>query len=185
MPSSKKNSKNWSGRFNEPVDELVQRYTASISFDHVLAPYDIKGSLAHAQMLQEKKIISKKDFSDIKKGMSQISSEISSGSFKWSIEKEDIHLNIEHRLTQLIGDAGKKLHTARSRNDQVATDIRLYLRDVIDEIVRLLSAFQGNLLNLAEKHVDTVMPGFTHLQVAQPVSLGHHLMAYFEMTNRD
>ena len=185
MPSSKKNSKNWSGRFNEPVDELVQRYTASISFDHVLAPYDIKGSLAHAQMLQEKKIISKKDFSDIKKGMSQISSEISSGSFKWSIEKEDIHLNIEHRLTQLIGDAGKKLHTARSRNDQVATDIRLYLRDVIDEIVKLLSVFQGNLLNLAEKHVDTVMPGFTHLQVAQPVSLGHHLMAYFEMTNRD
>ena len=175
----------WSGRFNEPVSQLVQRYTASVSFDRRLAEYDIQGSLAHARMLAATDIIGADDLAAIQLGLDQIREEIRSGEFVWLLELEDVHLNIEKRLTALIGDAGKRLHTARSRNDQVATDIRLYLRASIDDIVSLIHAMQHALLDLAEKHTDTVMPGFTHLQVAQPVVFGHHLMAYFEMLKRD
>ena len=181
----KKHTNTWSGRFNEPVSELVQRYTASVNFDKRLAEYDIQGSLAHAQMLASVGIISDTDLVAIEQGLTTILQEIRDNTFDWKIELEDVHLNIEKRLTALIGDAGKKLHTARSRNDQVATDIRLYLRASIDEITSLIQAVQLALLNLAENHIDTIMPGFTHLQVAQPISLGHHLMAYHEMLARD
>jgi argininosuccinate lyase len=175
----------WSGRFNEPVAELVKRYTASVDFDQRLALYDIQGSLAHAQMLAENRIISEQDLQDIRRGLAQIESEILAGDFLWSLDLEDVHLNIEKRLTTLVGDAGKRLHTGRSRNDQVATDIRLYLRSEIDNIIGLLKALQGALLDLAQQHTHTIMPGFTHLQVAQPVSFAHHLLAYFEMCQRD
>ncbi len=178
-------NKAWSGRFNEPVSQLVQRYTASVNFDKRLAEYDIQGSRAHAQMLTAQGIISAEDLAVIEQGLSEIHNEIKGGAFEWSITLEDVHLNIEKRLIAIVGDAGKRLHTARSRNDQVATDIRLFLRASIDEIILLINAMQTALLNLAEKHTDTVMPGFTHLQVAQPVSFGHHLMAYFEMLKRD
>jgi argininosuccinate lyase len=179
------NAKTWSGRFNEPVTQLVQRYTASINFDKRLAEYDIQGSLAHARMLSSVGIINPADLAAIEQGLSQIIEEIRNNRFEWHIELEDVHLNIEKRLTALIGDAGKRLHTARSRNDQVATDIRLYLRASIDEIANLIQSMQRALLDLAEQHIETVMPGFTHLQVAQPVSFGHHLMAYYEMLCRD
>ena len=179
------NKKTWSGRFNEPVSQLVQRYTASIGFEQRLAEYDIQGSLAHAQMLSTQGIISSDDFTDIERGLHQILDEIKNGDFVWLLELEDVHLNIEKRLTDLVGDAGKRLHTARSRNDQVATDVRLYLRASIDLIIDLIKAMQSALLDLAAKHTETIMPGFTHLQVAQPVSFGHHLMAYFEMMKRD
>lgn len=179
------NKKTWSGRFSEPVSELVERYTASIGFDYRLAEYDIQGSQAHAKMLAAKGIISQEDLTAIIDGLNQIKDEIQDGQFVWLQELEDVHLNIEKRLTALVGDAGKRLHTGRSRNDQVATDIRLFLRASIDQIVALIKATQRALLDLAEKHANTVMPGFTHLQVAQPVSFGHHLMAYFEMLKRD
>ena len=175
----------WSGRFNEPVAELVKRYTASVDFDKRLALFDIQGSLAHAQMLTSCKIISAQDLNDIQRGLAQIENEIISGDFEWQLDLEDVHLNIEKRLTTLVGDAGKRLHTGRSRNDQVATDIRLYLRSAIDDISELLKGLQMSLLNLAQHHTHTIMPGFTHLQVAQPVSFAHHLMAYFEMCQRD
>jgi argininosuccinate lyase len=178
-------SKPWSGRFREPVTDLVQRFTASIGFDKRLAEFDIDGSLAHARMLHAVNILSKEDLAAIEKGMEQVRSEVRAGTFPWSIEFEDVHFNIERRLTDLVGDAGKRLHTARSRNDQVATDVRLYLRASIDHVLTLIRELQKTLLDLAEAHADTVMPGFTHLQVAQPVSLGHHLMAYFEMFARD
>ena len=181
----KSNQNTWSGRFDEPVTELVKRFTASVGFDYQLAEYDIDGSLAHAEMLCEQEIISDTDLHDIKRGLIQIRTEIHNGDFNWSLDYEDVHLNIEHRLTELIGDAGKKLHTARSRNDQVATDIRLYVRDQVDLTIKLIHQFKSNLLNLAEQHVQTVMPGLTHLQVAKPISFAHHLMAYFEMTKRD
>ena len=181
----KDNDKTWSGRFNEPVSQLVQRYTASVNFDKRLAEYDIQGSRAHAQMLSAQGIISAEDLAAIEQGLNEIHNEIKGGAFEWSIALEDVHLNIEKRLTAIVGDAGKRLHTARSRNDQVATDIRLFLRASIDEIIHLIKAMQRALLDLAEKHTDTVMPGFTHLQVAQPVSFGHHLMAYYEMLKRD
>ena len=177
--------KAWSGRFAEPVDELVKRFTASVSFDLRLAQYDIQGSLAHARMLAAQKILTARDLASIERGMAAISKEIASGRFKWSIDAEDVHLNIEKRLTALVGDAGKRLHTGRSRNDQVATDVRLYLRTEIDAIRAALARLQSNLLDGAEKHAAVVMPGFTHLQVAQPVTFGHHLMAYFEMFERD
>jgi len=177
--------KKWSGRFNEPVSELVERYTASVGFDYKLAEYDIQGSLAHAHMLAAAGIISSSDLAAIERGLEQIRDEIHNHQFDWQVAREDVHLNIEHRLTALIGDAGKKLHTARSRNDQVATDIRLYLRAASDEIISLIRALQQALLELAEQHADTIMPGFTHLQVAQPVTFGHHLLAYFEMLQRD
>ena len=175
----------WSGRFSEPVDELVQRYTASVTFDKRMAAFDIQGSLAHAEMLCAQKIISTQDLADIMRGLKQISEEIANDSFDWQIALEDVHMNIERRLTDLIGDAGKRLHTGRSRNDQVATDIRLYMRSAIDDIDHLLHRLCESLLNLAEKHVDTILPGFTHMQVAQPVTFGHHLLAYAEMFNRD
>jgi len=189
MSSSKNSLANkaqaWSARFAEPVDELVQRYTASIGFDHRFALVDIEGSLAHAEMLAKQKIISAADLADIQKGMAQIKGEIDAGQFEWQLALEDVHLNIEARLTALIGDAGKRLHTGRSRNDQVATDLRLWLRSNIDEIQGSLTALHSALLNLAETHAATIMPGHTHLQVAQPITFGHHLMAYFEMFSRD
>ncbi|HLP97991.1 MAG TPA: argininosuccinate lyase [Sideroxyarcus sp.] len=175
----------WSGRFNEPVAELVKRYTASVDFDKRLALFDIQGSLAHAQMLANCNIISTQDLKDIQRGLAQIENEVISGDFIWQLDLEDVHLNIEKRLTTLVGDAGKRLHTGRSRNDQVATDVRLYLRSSIDDILALLKELQTALLDLAQHHTHTIMPGFTHLQVAQPVSFAHHLLAYFEMTQRD
>ncbi|MCX7892897.1 MAG: argininosuccinate lyase [Burkholderiales bacterium] len=175
----------WSGRFAEPVDERVKRYTASVGFDRRLAAFDIAGSLAHARMLAGAGILSAEDLAAIERGMATIREEIASGRFAWSLDAEDVHLNIERRLTALAGDAGKRLHTARSRNDQVATDVRLYLRAAIDEILALLRALQRALVDLAERHAGTVMPGFTHLQVAQPVTFGHHLLAYYEMLERD
>ncbi|MDY0013037.1 MAG: argininosuccinate lyase [Rhodocyclaceae bacterium] len=178
-------TKAWSGRFSEPVSDLVKRYTASVFFDNRMALQDIRGSLAHARMLARQGIIAAGDLADIERGMAQIQGEIERGEFAWSLDDEDVHLNIEKRLTALVGDAGKRLHTGRSRNDQVATDIRLWLRDAIDQILALIGDFQHNLLNVAEAHAATAMPGFTHLQVAQPVTFGHHLMAYFEMTRRD
>jgi len=182
---SDSDNKAWSGRFSEPVADLVKRYTASVGFDQRLAKFDIQGSLAHASMLHACGVLSAEDLADIRRGLAQIADEIASGAFEWSVDREDVHLNIEHRLTELVGDAGKRLHTARSRNDQVATDIRLYLRHAIDDILGQLRLFQLNLLDLAEQHVRTLMPGYTHLQVAQPVSFAHHLMAYYEMTLRD
>ncbi len=175
----------WSGRFGEPVDELVKRFTASVEFDRRLAPYDIAGSLAHARMLAACGIIGKADLAAIERGLEQIRDEIAAGSFAWSLDAEDVHLNIERRLTELAGEAGKRLHTARSRNDQVATDVRLWLRDAIDAIRALLAKLGERLLEQAERHAALVMPGFTHLQVAQPVTFGHHLLAYFEMFERD
>jgi len=177
--------KTWSGRFAEPVSGRVKRYTASVAFDRRLAPQDIRGSVAHARMLRAAGILSAADLRAIERGLAKIAKEIESGRFAWSLDAEDVHLNIERRLTALAGDAGKRLHTARSRNDQVATDVRLWLRDAIDEIAALLRALQSRLLDQAQKHAATVMPGFTHLQVAQPVTFGHHLMAYFEMLERD
>ncbi|CAB1370221.1 argininosuccinate lyase [Denitratisoma oestradiolicum] len=177
--------KAWSGRFSEPVSDLVKRYTASVFFDQRMALQDIRGSLAHARMLARQNIISAADLAAIESGMAQVKSEIESGSFHWNLDDEDVHLNIEKRLTALVGDAGKRLHTGRSRNDQVATDIRLWLRDTIDTIDGLLAAYIRALLDLAEQHAATPLPGFTHLQVAQPVTFGHHLLAYVEMARRD
>ena len=181
------NNKNtsWSGRFNEPVAELVKKYTASVGFDYRLAEFDIQGSLAHAQMLGAQKIISLEDVKVIEAGLAEILLEIQAGQFEWLLDLEDVHLNIEKRLTDKIGDAGKRLHTGRSRNDQVATDVRLWLRATTDQVIAALKKLQLSLLDLADAHFDTVMPGFTHLQVAQPVTFGHHLMAYVEMLSRD
>lgn len=175
----------WSGRFSEPVSEFVLRYTQSVSFDKRMAMADIQGSLAHAAMLAKCGVISEQDLADIRHGMATITDEIKTGKFLWQLELEDVHLNIEARLTALIGDAGKRLHTGRSRNDQVATDIRLYLRGEIDEIIRLLDHLQEVLVAQAHKEYNTIMPGFTHMQVAQPVTFGHHMLAYVEMFERD
>jgi argininosuccinate lyase len=184
-PNDKTKNKPWSGRFSEPATELVQRFTASVAFDQRLAEFDLEASGAHARMLQAAGIIGKGDLAAIEKGLAQIRSEIQAGAFPWSIAHEDVHFNIERRLTELAGEAGKRLHTARSRNDQVATDVRLFLRAAIDHVQTLIKGLQRTLLDLADEHAETVMPGFTHLQVAQPVSFGHHLMAYFEMFARD
>ena len=181
----KKNKKNWSDRFSDPTSEIVKRYTASVDFDQRLAMFDIAGSLAHAEMLKKQNIISIRDFNAIKKGLNQIKKEIISNKFQWSIDYEDVHLNIEKRLTEISGEAGKKLHTGRSRNDQVSTDMRLYLRDASDQLVILIKKLQESTIALAEKHITTIMPGLTHLQVAQPISFAHHLLAYFEMLERD
>jgi len=175
----------WSARFSEPVSDLVKRYTASVFFDKRLALFDIAGSLAHAEMLAAQGIISAADRAEIERGMAQIKGEIEAGKFEWLLDLEDVHLNIEKRLTELVGDAGKRLHTGRSRNDQVATDIRLYVRSAIDDICVLLKALRSALTDLAEKHADTIMPGFTHMQVAQPITFGHHMLAYVEMFGRD
>ena len=180
-----KKSQAWSALFSEPVSELVQRYTSSVNFDKRLWQADIQGSLAHAGMLAAQGIIGAQDLADIQRGLAQITHEIRSGDFEWKLALEDVHLNIEARLTQLVGDAGKRLHTGRSRNDQVATDVRLWLRSEIDTISQLLEGLQTALLDLAAQHTQTIMPGFTHLQVAQPVSFAHHLLAYVEMFSRD
>ena len=180
-----KKSEAWSALFSEPMSELVKRYTASVFFDKRLWRADIQGSLAHAEMLAAQGIIEAADFDAIERGMAQIRAEIEAGTFEWKLDLEDVHLNIEARLTQLVGDAGKRLHTGRSRNDQVATDVRLWLRDEIDLIHGLLVDLQRALLEVAERHVDVILPGFTHLQVAQPVSFAHHLLAYVEMFARD
>ncbi len=178
-------SQAWSALFSEPMSELVKRYTASVFFDKRLWQADIAGSLAHADMLAAQGIIGAADLAAIQKGMAQITQEIESGAFEWKLDLEDVHLNIEARLTQLVGDAGKRLHTGRSRNDQVATDVRLWLRGEIDLIGGLLTDLQKALVEVAEKNVDVILPGFTHLQVAQPVSFAHHLLAYVEMFARD
>jgi argininosuccinate lyase len=175
----------WSGRFSEPVSDLVKRYTASVFFDQRMAAQDIRGSLAHAKMLARQGIISPADHAAIERGMAQVAAEIEAGTFDWNLDDEDVHLNIEKRLTALIGDAGKRLHTGRSRNDQVATDIRLWLRDTLDTLDTLLAGLMRALVDVAEQHADTPLPGFTHLQVAQPVTFGHHLLAYVEMLARD
>ena len=184
-PSTSDAAGGWSGRFSEPVTDLVKRFTASVDFDQRLAEVDITGSLAHARMLAATGIISAHDLSDIERGMAQIRTEIARGEFAWSRDFEDVHLNIEKRLTELVGDAGKRLHTGRSRNDQVATDLRLWLRGAIDALSLQLTSLRRALLDLAERHAATIMPGFTHMQVAQPVTFGHHLMAYDAMFARD
>ena len=175
----------WGGRFNEPTDEFVKIFGASVSFDQALALYDIEGSIAHATMLSEVDVLTNSDLKEILNGLKQIKSEITSGKFNWSTDLEDVHMNIESRLTEICGEPGKKLHTGRSRNDQVATDIRLYLRDHVLLIGQELDKLLNALLDLAEQEVNTIMPGFTHLQAAQPITFGHHLLAYFEMFKRD
>ena len=180
-----KKSQAWSALFSEPMSDLVKRYTSSVFFDKRLWRADIVGSLAHADMLAAQKIIALADLEAIKTGMAQISDEIESGAFEWKLDLEDVHLNIEARLTQLVGDPGKRLHTGRSRNDQVATDVRLWLRGEIDLIGGLLLDLQKALIEIADKNVEVILPGFTHLQVAQPVSFGHHMLAYVEMFSRD
>ena len=175
----------WSARFSEPVSDLVKRYTASVGFDQRLAFHDIAGSLAHAEMLAHVGVISQDDLNKIQSGLGQVRTDIENGQFTWLLDLEDVHLNIEKRLVELIGDAGKRLHTGRSRNDQVATDISLWVSEQIDLILAQLNALQRVLAEQAVKHAETIMPGFTHLQVAQPVTFGHHLMAYAEMFARD
>ena len=175
----------WGGRFSEPTDRFVQRFTASEAFDRELASYDIAGSRAHASMLEAVGVLTAAENIAIQEGLARVLAEIEAGAFQWSVEREDVHMNIEARLTELIGDVGKKLHTGRSRNDQVATDMRLYLRTEIDIICGQLARLQSGIVGLAAQHTETVMPGFTHLQVAQPVTFGHHLMAWYEMLDRD
>lgn len=178
-------NKSWGGRFTEATDQFVAAFTASVEFDKRLAPYDIQGSIAHATMLKQIGLLSEKETKDIVEGLEEILNQIERDDFYWSVELEDVHMNIEARLTDRIGDAGKKLHTGRSRNDQVATDVRLYLRAEIDFISAKLKRLQTALLDLAEREADTILPGFTHLQVAQPISFGHHMLAWFEMLQRD
>ena len=186
MPSKKpENSKLWGGRFNEPTTPFVERFTASISFDKRLYQYDIDGSVAHAKMLRKVGILTDKEEVDIVNGLEDIRREIDNEKFDWSTELEDIHMNIESALTKNIGETGKKLHTGRSRNDQIATDLRLYARDQIDQISELITSLQKALVDLAGKEATTIFPGFTHLQTAQPVTFGHHMMAWFEMLSRD
>ncbi|HZE91642.1 MAG TPA: argininosuccinate lyase [Rhizobacter sp.] len=180
-----KKSEAWSALFSEPMSELVKRYTSSVAFDQRLWRADIAGSLAHAEMLAAQNIIGAQDLADIQRGMAQITQDIEAGRFEWKLDLEDVHLNIEARLTQLVGDAGKRLHTGRSRNDQVATDVRLWLRGEIDALLPLLRGMQTALVDVADNNVETILPGFTHMQVAQPVSFAHHLLAYVEMFARD
>ena len=174
-----------SARFSEATDAFVEVFTASVDFDQRMAQQDIDGSVAHATMLCKIGILSTQERDSIFQGLQQISDEIANGEFQWSVKQEDVHMNIEARLTELIGMAGKKLHTGRSRNDQVATDIRLYMRSEIHAIIKVIARLQLALLDMAEQEAGTIMPGFTHLQVAQPVTFGHHLMAWFEMLARD
>jgi argininosuccinate lyase len=175
----------WGGRFSEPTDQFVERFTASIGFDARLYHHDIQGSIAHARMLAHVGVLSGNESGAIVAGLAQIRQQIEAGELQWSIALEDVHMNIESRLIEIVGDVGKRLHTGRSRNDQVATDIRLYLRDEIDAIGALMTRLMSALLDLAETHAGTIMPGFTHLQIAQPVTFGHHLLAWFEMLCRD
>jgi argininosuccinate lyase len=175
----------WGGRFSEPTDAFVERFTASVTFDQRMYAADIRGSIAHATMLAKVGILTDKEKQQIIDGLTAIKEEIEAGKFEWSIKLEDVHMNIESRLTDRIGLTGKKLHTGRSRNDQVATDIRLFVRDEIDAICTLIRAVQKGILDVAEHEAGTIMPGFTHLQTAQPVTFGHHLLAWFEMLERD
>jgi argininosuccinate lyase len=183
--SDTEDKKPWAGRFSEQTDSLVETFTESVSFDQRLYAHDIRGSMAHARMLASVGVLNAEELESILAGLDDIRVDIERGDFFWTSELEDVHMNIEARLTDRIGEAGKKLHTGRSRNDQVATDIRLYLRDAIDEIVILLKQGRAALIELAEQHSDTIMPGFTHMQAAQPVTFGHHLMAWHEMFRRD
>ena len=185
MSDSESTIKPWGGRFSEPTDAFVERFTASVNFDKRLYHHDINGSLAHAQMLARVGVLSEQEHADIQRGLEEIRADIEAGRFKWLVSLEDVHMNIEARLTEKIGIAGKKLHTGRSRNDQVATDVRLYLRDEIDAVAAELGRLQRGLIDLAEQHAATIMPGFTHLQTAQPVTFGHHLLAWNEMLERD
>jgi argininosuccinate lyase len=182
---SNQSNKLWNGRFSLPTNEFVETFTASVKFDNRMYKQDIRASLAHAKMLMKIGVLTVNELSEIESGMNIILNEIESGEFIWSIEHEDIHMNIEFRLTQLIGDTGKKLHTGRSRNDQVATDVKLYMKDEISEIEQLLFSLKSNLVKLAEEHSETIMPGYTHLQIAQPIILGHHILAWYEMLSRD
>jgi len=175
----------WSGRFSEPVAQFVLEYTASVGFDQRLARADIQASLAHASMLAAAGVLSAEDLTRIQQGLAQVLSEIDAGTFQWQLQLEDVHLNVERRLTEIAGEAGKRLHTGRSRNDQVATDLRLYLRGEVDRLAEGIDALQRSLVDLAASHTDTIMPGYTHLQVAQPITFGHHLLAYVEMLQRD
>ncbi|MEE4462742.1 lyase family protein, partial [Azotobacter chroococcum] len=183
--SAEKTNQSWGGRFSEPVDAFVARFTASVDFDKRLYRHDIMGSIAHATMLEQAGVLSIAERDAIIDGLTQIQAEIEAGQFDWRVDLEDVHMNIEARLTDRIGITGKKLHTGRSRNDQVATDIRLWLRDEIDVIIKEITRLQEGLLAQAEQHAEVIMPGFTHLQTAQPVSFGHHLLAWFEMLSRD
>ncbi len=175
----------WDGRFTEATDAFVESFTASVNFDHILADYDIEGSMAHARMLSKADIISAPDLATMLAGLSEIRQEISQGQFQWSVQLEDVHMNIEAALTARIGELGKVLHTGRSRNDQIATDLRLYLREQIDLIIGKIKQLLTGILDLAETHTQTIMPGFTHLQIAQPIVFGHHLMAWYAMLARD
>ena len=177
--------KPWAGRFTEPTDAYVEAFTASVEFDHRLYRYDIQGSIAHATMLAACNILSEQERDRIQEGLERIGERIERGEFTWSQRLEDVHMNIESALTAEIGEAGKKLHTGRSRNDQVATDIRLYLRDEITHIRAEIERLQRGLIDLAEREAETILPGFTHLQTAQPITFGHHLLAWFEMLQRD
>ncbi len=185
MTDNPTSEKPWGGRFTESTDAFVEAFTASVNFDRRLYRYDIAGSRAHARMLLHVDVLTNAECSAILSGLDQIEESIEQGDFNWSIQLEDVHMNIEARLTDLIGAPGKKLHTGRSRNDQVATDLRLYLRDQIDAAAKELARLQAGLLDLAERHASTIMPGFTHLQVAMPVTFGHHMLAWFENLQRD
>jgi len=185
LMSNEKTNQSWGGRFSEPVDAFVARFTASVDFDQRLYRHDIMGSIAHATMLAKVGVLSSDERDTVIAGLQAIEQEIEAGQFVWSTELEDVHMNIEARLTEQVGIVGKKLHTGRSRNDQVATDIRLWLRDEIDLILSELTRLQEGLLGLAQAHAETIMPGFTHLQTAQPVTFGHHMLAWFEMLSRD
>lgn len=185
MSNSSDQNKLWGGRFSEPTDAFVEAFTASVQFDQRMYRQDIEGSRAHARMLNKVGVLSDEDLHSLLQGLDQVEQEIAEGRFEWSVAREDVHMNIEARLTELVGDAGKRLHTGRSRNDQVATDIRLYLREQIGFAIAEIRRLQSGLLDLAEREADTIMPGFTHLQVAQPVTFGHHLLAWFENMQRD
>lgn len=185
VDQSRKEDKLWGGRFSEPTDAFVERFTASVGFDQRLYREDIAGSQAHARMLGRVGLLSASEVEAIVQGLDAIREEIEHGRFAWRVDREDVHMNIEARLIERVGDTGKKLHTGRSRNDQVATDIRLWTRATIDRIVAAIRRYQGGLLDLAEREADTIMPGFTHLQTAQPVTFGHHMLAWFEMLDRD
>ena len=185
MSDDSADSNPWSGRFTESMDALVEAFTESVSFDSRLAPHDIAGSIAHATMLGRVGVLTAEERDAIVEGLRAIGADIEAGRFRWSTQLEDVHMNIEMALTERIGQTGKKLHTGRSRNDQVATDVRLLLREEIDALAKLLTVLRSVVVDLAEREADTVMPGFTHMQVAQPVTFGHHMMAWFEMLGRD
>jgi len=185
MSTQHSGDKLWGGRFSEPTDAFVEAFTASVGFDQRLYRHDIQGSKAHAQMLARVGVLTDDECQKIHDGLDTILADIERGDFAWSVELEDVHMNVEARLIERIGDVGKKLHTGRSRNDQVATDIRLYLREAIDALMGETRRLQSGLVDLAEREADTIMPGFTHLQTAQPVTFGHHMMAWYEMLERD